>query len=102
MYTPGLSKKDLAEMEAGGLRLEDFPVEVVEIWPENLPAYELFAYVRTQWRGAGMGIIGLDYGPLHHKMDRLNLSPVEYDDLEDDIQVMEAAALIAMNRSDEE
>ena len=102
MYTPGLSKKDLAEMEAGGLRPEDFPVEVVEIWPENLQAYRLFAHVRTQWRGAGMGLIGLDYGPLYHKMDRMALSPAEYDDLEEDIQVMEAAALGAMNSRDDD
>ena len=97
MYEPGLSKKDLAEMKAGGFKPEDYPQEEVEIWPENLPAYDLFAYMRTQWRSAGMGVIGLDYTPLHHKMDRLGLSPAEYDDLEVDIQVMEAAAIGAMN-----
>lgn len=102
MYTPGLSKKDLAEMEAGGFRPEDYPVEVVEVWPENVPAYSLFCYMRTQWRGAGMGLIGLDYGPLHRKMDRMDLTPEAYDDLEEDIQAMEAAALSTMNSREDE
>lgn len=101
MYEPGLSAKDLAEMEAGGFTLDDYPQEEVEIWPENLAAYELFGYMQTQWRGAGMGLIGLDYGPLHHKMDRMKLTPEDYDDLEGDIQVMEFAAIGAMNRRDE-
>lgn len=84
-------------MAAAGWSEEDYPEEVVEIWPENMVAYELFAYMRTQWRGAGMGLIGLDYGPLHHKMDRMRLSPTDYDNLEADIQAMEAAAIGAMH-----
>jgi len=89
-------------MEAGGFKPEDYVQEMVEIWPENLPAYDLFAYMRTQWRGAGMGVIGLDYTPLHHKMDRLSLLPGEYDNLESDIQVMEAAAIGAMHDRDDQ
>jgi hypothetical protein len=101
MYEPGLSKKDLAEMEAGGFKLSDYPEEVVEIWPENARAYDLFAYMRTQWRGAGFGLIGLDYGPLHNRMARMKLEPAEYDELEADIQIMESAALTAMNDREE-
>ncbi|MEH6434283.1 DUF1799 domain-containing protein [Massilia sp. DD77] len=88
-------------MEAGGFTLADYPEEQVEIWPENLQAYELFLYMRTQWRGAGMGLIGLDYGPLHHRMDRMKLEPDEYEELEADVQVMEIAAIGAMNDKDE-
>ena len=29
--------------------------------PENIEAWELWSVVQTQWRGAGLGIIGLDY-----------------------------------------
>ena len=89
-------------MRAGGFTPEDYPDEIVEVWPENLEAYELFAYMRTQWRGAGMGIIGLDYTPLHHKMDRMQLTRNEYEDLEESIQVMEAAAIGAMNERNDE
>ena len=88
-------------MEAAGFRPEDYPVDEVEVWPEHIAAYELFSYMRTQWRGAGMGIIGLDYGPMHTRMARMNLSPTEYDDLESDIQVMEIEALNTMNDRDE-
>lgn len=102
MYEPGLSKKDLAEMATAGLTEADLQQDDVEIWPENLLAYNLFVYIRTQWRGAGMGVIGLDYTPLHHKMDRMGLSPEAYVDLESDIQVMEAAAIGAMNERDEQ
>jgi hypothetical protein len=54
----------------------------VEIWPENWPAFELFARVRTQWN-----------------LDRATGSPEEWDELFADVQAMEAAALTAMNES---
>lgn len=101
MYKPGLTKKDLAEMEAACLTPEDFPEELVEVWPENWPAYALFAYMRTQWRVGMAGATGLDYGPLHRKMDRMDLAPADYDDLEADIQTMEYAAISIMNDRDE-
>jgi hypothetical protein len=47
-----------------------------------------------------MGIIGLDYNVLFRKMDRMNLRPEEYDELEADIRVMEAAAMAAMREKD--
>jgi len=53
--------------------------------------------MRTQWRAGFGGPTGLDYGVLHRRLDRLNLSPEEVDLLELDIQVMEQAALSAMN-----
>ncbi|WP_054031245.1 DUF1799 domain-containing protein [Desulfatitalea tepidiphila] len=31
------------------------------LWPENEEAFELWAAVCTQWRGAGLGLVGLDY-----------------------------------------
>lgn len=101
MYTPGPTKKDLAQMELAGLTLDDFEDEVIEIWPEHWDAYLLFAFMRTQWRAGGMGLIGLDYAVLHRKMDRMDLSPVLYDEIESDVQVMEFAALNLMNSRDE-
>ena len=102
MYQPGLSEKDLAEMEAACLTIEDFPDELVEVWPENQQAYLLFNALRTQWRAAGMaGVIGLDYNTLFHKMDRMKLTDEEYLDLEDDVRTMEAAALVTMHTKDD-
>ena len=42
---------------------------VVEIWPETLPAIELFLLVLTQWRTGPSGRIGLDYLALDRVMD---------------------------------
>lgn len=86
----------MQELAAAGLRPEDFAGEDVEVWPENWQAFRLLCDIRTQWRGAGMGIIGLDYNVLYHKLDRMGLTPEQYDDLEADIQVMEQAAMAAM------
>lgn len=88
-------------MASLGLTEDDYPDEMVEIWPEHWDAYVLFAYMRTQWRAGGMGVIGLDYGVLHRKMDRMDLGALQYDELEADIQVMEFAALSLMNSRDE-
>jgi hypothetical protein len=83
-----------------GLTLEDYAGEAIEVWPENWPAFRLLCDIKTQWRGAGMGIIGLDYNVLFRKMDRMDLTPEQYDDLEADIREMEAAAMAAMNEKD--
>lgn len=97
MFKPGPSDKELAEMAAAGLSEDDFGAAAVEVWPENWTAYQLFAFLGTQWRGGGMGLIGLDYTAMWKKMDRMNLEPGEYDELEADVQVMEYAAIAAMS-----
>lgn len=85
------------EMAAAGFTPEDYEGDPVEVWPENWTAVQLFRELRTQWRSGGMGgLIGMDYMPLFHKMDRLGLNAVEYAQLEDDIRVMEAEALAVM------
>lgn len=45
--------------------------------PENNEALELWLAVRTQWRGGGMGVIGLDYAEVRQwAMDLdIDLSP---------------------------
>ncbi len=57
-------------------------------------AANVFIELGSQWRTSGMGgIVGLDYNVLYRRLDRLNLSPERYDELEDEIRVMEYAAL---------
>lgn len=43
------------------------------------------------------GPTGLDYNVLYHKMDRMQLTTTEYEELEADIQVMEYEALNVIN-----
>lgn len=47
------------------------------------------------------GYIGLDYSVLYRKLDRMNLEPARYDELEFEICVIEGAALEELNRRDE-
>ena len=98
MYAPGMTAVQLQELAAAGLTPDDVAPEPVEIWPDNLPAYNLLCHLSTQWRSGGMGgATGLDYNVMYHKMDRMKLSPEAYESLEYDIQVMEGAALLAMH-----
>lgn len=65
----------------------------IEVWPDNLQAVNLFITLSTQWRTGSSGVVGLDYNVLYKKMDRLKLSSDRYDELEEEIRVMEGAAL---------
>lgn len=89
MYAPVLTDEEIAE---SGFEREDFETEPAEVWPDTLQAFELFLFMQTQWR-RDSGPCGLDYNVLFRKMDRLNLTSEQYDDLEADIRVMESAAL---------
>jgi len=80
-----------------GLTLEDLAADPVEIWPENVQAYMLFRGLQTQWNLAPMGgPIGLNFVVAYARMDRLGLAAEEYNQLDEDLQAMEAAALEAM------
>ena len=96
MYEPAPNAEELA---AFGLTAEDVAADPVDIWPDNLAAYQIFAFMGTQWRAGGMGgATGLDYNVMYRKMDRLGLSPDDYDDLEADLRIMEGAALDRMHQ----
>ncbi len=84
-----------------GLTAEDYATDKpMGVWPENWQAYLLFNTVRTQWRVGPGGVSGLDYGVLDRRIDRLNLSDDEREDLEACIQVMELAAMAEINKRD--
>lgn len=69
-----------------------------EVWPDNLQATNVFVTVMTQWRVGAHGATGLDYNVVYHKMDRMGLTPSEYDDIEADIRLMEDAALATIRK----
>lgn len=70
------------------------------MWPEHHQSVLMFIKVATQWRSGMGGREGLDYGPLLFLMNRLDLTQEKFDQMFDDIQVMEAAALQEMHRDD--
>jgi hypothetical protein len=42
-------------MRAAGFEPEDYEGDVIEVWPENLPALQMFQRIGTRWVVAGMG-----------------------------------------------
>lgn len=95
MYAPAPSA---AELAAFGLRLEDYGDEIVEVWPENHRAFEVFSAMQTQWRIAPRGMggsspIGLDYQALHAVMGLMGVPKKEQQSVFLDVQIMEIAAL---------
>jgi Phage related hypothetical protein (DUF1799) len=85
---------------AAGLTLADLESEAVTYWPDNATAVHLFCRIGTQWRVGAGGCTGLDYCAVYPLMDRLQLDPMDWDLLLDDIRTLENAALVAMNEKD--
>lgn len=93
LYTPGPTAEEAA---AFGLTIEEASGPPAEIWPDNLPAINLFLSIATQWRTGMNGATGLDYNVLHRELDDLGLAGEERQRLKADIRIMEDAALAAM------
>ena len=87
---------DERELRAIGLSLDDFDGDAIEVWPEHQTALRLFSRMATQWRTGMNGPTGLDYVVLLSLMDRLGLDAESFDDLLDDVRVMEAEAMKVM------
>ena len=96
MYA-GEAKKETNPFLAGIAALS--AANEVELWPENEQAIMLFSSLGTQWRVGMNGPTGMDYNVVYHKLDRMNLSPTDYGQLEDDMRVIEREALRIMNKS---
>jgi hypothetical protein len=89
-----------AELSAFGFAPEDYANESIEIWPENQQALNLFTSISTQWRVGAGGPTGLDYNVLFTRMARMGLSDERYEQLFDDIRVIESEALAILNKRD--
>lgn len=83
-----------AELAQWGMTLADFESEPVTYWLDTAGAVNLFCRLGTQWRVGGMGeLVGLDYAAVYPLLDRLQLEPVAWEALLDDVQMLEAEAL---------
>ena len=71
-------------------RADDF-----EVWEENWPAVEMFLRCQTQWRTTMSGLLGLDYVAVGYMLSLYSVENPRA--LLEDLQVMEAAALMAIN-----
>jgi hypothetical protein len=72
------------------------------VWPENLPALTAFMRIQTQWVVAGIGMAGLLTIGLNYASAKAGLELAGIDvtpELWDDILVIEAGAVPALNES---
>lgn len=80
------------------MTVEEASGDPVEVWPDNLVAVNVLIAIGTQWRTGMSGPTGLDYNVLYKKMDRMQLSPERYEELEEEIRLLEDAALAVMRK----
>uniref|UniRef100_UPI003EB71BD2 DUF1799 domain-containing protein n=1 Tax=Alcaligenes xylosoxydans xylosoxydans TaxID=85698 RepID=UPI003EB71BD2 len=80
------------------MKPEDFPVAVIDLWPENVLPKDVFEAMGSQWRIGFAGPTGLDYGALAGVMRILRVPEDDEIDVFDAVRVMEGAALRMMNR----
>lgn len=90
----------LEELEGTGFVPADYETDPVELWPGNDRAFWLFDSISTQWRVSATAYIGLDYGVMYQKMNRMKLSETEFDQLESDMRFIESEALRILNKKD--
>ena len=100
MYATNTSSGAMSPSLAGIAALLAVTAKDCEVWPENMPAINLFNTVSSQWRIGMNGPTGLDYNVLFVRMERMKLSEQDYEWLFDDIRVIEAAALTCINKKD--
>lgn len=80
-----------------GLSREDYE-ETAWVWPENIPAVNMFVFLGTQWLVGPSGPYGVNYDRMWTKMDRMGLTPAQCEQMEDDIRTLEDAALEQMRK----
>lgn len=76
---------------------ENEPAEIVKVWSINWDVFLLFRRLKTQWRTSFNGLYGLDYNVLFHMLDRMELQPERYLEMENDIRIMESSVLQYFN-----
>lgn len=86
------------EMEQFGFTEDDFASDAVDIFPDNLLAFNVFSAISTQWRHGMSGVTGLDYGSLPDIFRMMAISRSEWPDLFSDIRTMEHAALVEISK----
>ena len=97
MYARLPTEKELA---GTGFTPDDY-AEEAEVWPDNWPSFSLFCRLQTQWRYGMAGRTGLDYLVLFALLDRMSLAEDERENLLNDIQTLEIAALNEMHKEEE-
>ncbi len=85
-----------ADATAFGLTVEEASGPPTEVWPDSVAAANVFICMSTQWRVAMGGATGLDYNALPNVMRLIGVPRMIYQEIFEDIRVMEDAALETM------
>lgn len=80
-----------------GLRLRRAPVdcEALYLWPENVPSWNLFQAMSTQWMVGMAGATGLSYPGVEVVMRKFRVKRCDEERIFHEIQCMELATLSA-------
>lgn len=72
---------------------------MIEVWPDNELALDIFRRVGTRWRSPPMGgvPIGLQWEAIYPLMERKKLDDDQWNDLHDCLMVMEQEAIKTMH-----
>jgi hypothetical protein len=84
-----------ADAAALGIVMPEQPPEDFEVLEQNWPAVQMFLRLQTQWRTTMNGLLGLDYGAVAWILRLYEVEDPRA--LLEDLQVMEAAALLSIN-----
>ncbi len=84
-----------ADAAAFGIALPEQPANDFEVLEENWPVVEMFLRCQTQWRTTMSGILGLDYAAVAWLLKLYEVEDPRA--LLEDLQIMEAAAMMALN-----
>lgn len=82
-----------------GLELEEIPVEEILIWDINLPVFNVFSALMTQWRIGMNGATGLDYNVIPVVGKMMGYKKKQINEMFHDLQIMENEALITIREN---
>lgn len=92
----GVKDQTAEDLAVFGIQVELPQASGFEVWPENWDAVVMWNRIQTQWRVGASGAIGLDYSVLAWLFRMYEVEDPR--PLLEDLQVMEGAALVAMNK----
>lgn len=74
------------------------PVDLIYLWPENVPTWNLFQSLQTQWVVGMSGAIGLNYQSVNIVMTHRAIPRRDRQQVFSEIQAMERATLSAWEK----
>lgn len=93
-------KPTAAQAASFGLTVEEASGSSIEIWPDNVLAFNVFVCMGTQWLVGPGGPYGLNYASLHEIWRRTKVPPNMRDQVFDDLRTMEDAALEEIRKTE--